>query len=137
MEKSLFVLVAEDDLDDVEVLRIIFTQYFPHWHYHFVANGQSAIDFLKEKYAQGQPVSFILSDINMPVKDGMTTLAELRATMEYKQLPFVALSTTIFPPIVDRFMQLGGNAFFQKPESLDDYVQILKQIPEKINQQNN
>ncbi|MDJ1502128.1 response regulator [Xanthocytophaga agilis] len=137
MENGLFVLVAEDDLDDVEVLKMIFTQYFPDWHCHFVTNGQNVIDFLKERYAQGKPVSFVLSDINMPVKDGITTLAELRATMEYKQLPFIGLSTTIFPPILDRFMQLGGNAFFQKPESMDDYVQILKQISEKINQAQN
>lgn len=132
-EEGFFVLIVENDIDDIQVLEFLLKQHFPTWKYYCVLNGQLAIDFLKYRSEKEFPVSFVLSDINMPVKDGFNTLVDLRASNEYKNLPFVGFSTTYHLPMVERFLQLGGTAYFQKPESMDEMIQIIGKLPSFVN----
>ncbi|MDJ1482557.1 response regulator [Cytophagaceae bacterium YF14B1] len=136
-ENPFFILVAEDDPDDQDILQILLDTHFPQWHYHIVNNGQLLIDYLSNKTPQPFPVSLVLIDINMPVKDGIETLKSLRTMIEYKYLPVVAFSTSGNKWMEDTFMKAGGNAYLQKPDKLEQMVYVLSQLPELIKKTGN
>ncbi|MDJ1493143.1 response regulator [Cytophagaceae bacterium DM2B3-1] len=136
-ENPFFILVAEDDPDDQDILQILLDTHFPQWHYHIVNNGQLLINYLSNKTEQPFPVSLVLIDINMPVKDGIETLKSLRTMIEYKYLPVVAFSTSGNKWMEDTFMKAGGNAYLQKPDKLEQMVYVLSQLPELIKKTGN
>ncbi|MDJ1505845.1 response regulator [Xanthocytophaga agilis] len=136
-ENPFFILIAEDDPDDQDILQILLDTHFPQWHYHIVNNGQLLIDYLTNKTPRQFPVSLVLIDINMPVKDGIETLKSLRTMLEYKYLPVVAFSTSGNKWMEDIFMKAGGNAYLQKPDKMEQMVYILSQLPELIQKTGN
>jgi len=73
-------------------------------------NGQAALD-----YAQDNAVDLVISDINMPVMDGMSLVAELRQLDSYSRTPILMLTTE---DTQDKKMQArsaGANGWIQKP----------------------
>ena len=67
------ILLAEDEQDMSRVLAAI----FKHEGYDIdvAANGQEAVDLAKER-----SYDCMIMDVMMPVKDGLTALAEIRAS---------------------------------------------------------
>lgn len=129
-ENPFFILVAEDDPDDQEILKLIVDAHFPDWQYHIVQNGQLVIDYLTSRSTVKTSLSLVLIDINMPVKDGIETLKYLRSIPDYKYLPVIAFSTSGNRWISDSFLKAGGNAYLQKPERMEQMVDLLSQLPE-------
>ena len=68
----------------------------------------------------------ILLDLVMPVKDGFTTLKELKQNDLYKNIPVVITSNLSQKDDIDKGMSLGATDYITK----SDYS--LKQIIEKI-----
>ncbi|HEX3870041.1 MAG TPA: response regulator [Pirellulales bacterium] len=55
----------------------------------------------------------ILLDVQMPIKDGLTTLAELQASAETRAIPIVMLSASIVDE--QAALQTGARYFLKKP----------------------
>ena len=49
-------------------------------------NGIDAIEKIEEKYHQGKWYDLILLDLNMPIKDGIETITELKEKERLKEL---------------------------------------------------
>ncbi len=54
----------------------------------FAENGEVALDKLRER-----PYDLLLLDVNMPVRDGLSTLTELRETLGIKRMPVVSVTS--------------------------------------------
>jgi CheY-like chemotaxis protein len=69
------ILVADDETDLEVLIRQKFRQKIREQEYEFVfaGNGNEAL----EKLLQHPDIAIILSDINMPVMDGLTLLTRL------------------------------------------------------------
>jgi CheY-like chemotaxis protein len=63
----------------------------------------------------------ILSDLNMPGKNGYDILKELRADGRFIDLPIVITSTSSIRSVIDTCMKLGATKFIQKPETFVEY----------------
>lgn len=91
-------------------------------------NGQEAIDFLS-KFSP----DLILLDLVMPIKDGFTTLEELKKSSDWKTIPVVVLSSLSQKEDIDRAMGLGAMGYITKDHlSLED---LLARIELFINSQ--
>lgn len=75
-EQPAHILVVDDEAD----LELLIRQRFRRkirdggYAFTFAANGREALDYIDS----GRPLDVILSDINMPVMDGLTFLAEIK-----------------------------------------------------------
>lgn len=79
------ILVADDD---AHVIRIMSLWLQRNGHHVFEArNGQKAVEFLAE-----QQVDVIISDINMPVKNGLELLESVRNELKI-DVPFLLISS--------------------------------------------
>lgn len=131
-QNTFFLLIAEDDPDDRDMLRMVLKENFPHWQYYVANNGQLLLDYLTNRSMDLPPVSLIMLDINMPVKGGLETLIALRESDDYSQLPIVAYSTSKTVQGINTFLKAGGTAYFQKPCDLEEMVTIFSGLCELV-----
>lgn len=73
-------------------------------------NGQEALDKLS-----GQRVHLVISDVNMPVMDGITFLKKLKERAEYKFTPVIMLTTESAENKKAEGQAAGAKAWVVKP----------------------
>jgi two-component system, response regulator len=123
------ILVAEDDPDDKLLLKEAFTEVGAHNHLVFVDNGQELMDYLyvKDEHQKKLP-ALILLDLNMPKKNGMEALKEIKAHPELCKIPVIVLTTSKMPEDVNATYGHGVNCFINKPASYNGMVEIARII---------
>jgi len=81
-------------------------------------NGQELIDFLNE----GNGGDIILLDNQMPVKDGMTTLQEIKGHESWKNIPILFLSAITAKDQVVEALVLGADDYMEKPFNNKEFL---------------
>ncbi len=77
-------------------------------------NGSEALGVL-----QREKVDLILSDINMPVMDGLEFVRQLQAFPDAKRVPIVMITTEGSESHVVQALQLGAKGYIRKPFTPD------------------
>jgi CheY-like chemotaxis protein len=99
-----------------------------------VRNGNILFEWLHEN--KNNLPELILSDLNMPGKNGYDLLAELKATSEYEDIPVVITSTAATTATVQKCHALGASGYLVKPETFINYASFLKELHQLIEQKN-
>lgn len=87
------------------------------------ADGKQALDLLKET-----KIDIVLTDINMPVMDGVTLVKNMREDETLSKIPIVVVSTEGSAERRDELTEMGVRGFIRKPftpESLSDMVRSV------------
>jgi two-component system, chemotaxis family, chemotaxis protein CheY len=113
-------------VDDVASIRgIVESMLQKRGHRVFLAaSGQEAI-----KIAEVKRIHLAITDVNMPVMDGLTLISKLKEIESFKSVPIVVLAKGAKDENVDRAKQAGASDWIAKPfteESLNNKInQIL------------
>jgi CheY-like chemotaxis protein len=86
-----------------------------------VGDGQQLLDAARKRKPD-----ILLLDAVMPVKDGSTTLAELKADPDLKQIPALIFSNLAQPEEIEKFRQLGAADFISKTSA--SHQQIVEKV---------
>ena len=88
------------------------------------------MDFLRREGAYGQAPrpDLILLDLNLPKKDGRTTLAEIKEDDSLKTIPVVILSSSSANTDILSSYQLRANCYITKPVDLDGYAKVVRSV---------
>ncbi len=127
MNKSLQILLIEDNPDHVFLARREFKNSGVAMEIHHAADSGAALDFL-EKTATLPDA--ILLDIKLPGRDGFELLILLKANEKTKNIPVILLSSSPVPSDIERAARLGAASYFTKPVNAQMVLDILNQ--EKI-----
>src|SRR5437667_6307456 len=128
-----FILLAEDDENDVALLERAFQKAGLRNVLKLVRNGEQAIDYLSGRgmYANRErfPLPFLLLlDLKMPGADGFEVLQWVRAEPELKRLLIVVLTSSKLQADVDRAYELGANSYLVKPVGFEEMVNLIKRF---------
>ncbi|MFD2940069.1 response regulator [Flavobacterium notoginsengisoli] len=123
---NLHIIIAEDDMDDADVITETFTNNPNFSKVSLVANGEELLNYLKNPSNENPDV--ILTDINMPIIDGIEALQEILNTNELKNIPCFVYSTSINPSYKEKCDDLGVKAYLIKPYSFEAFAEIPKTI---------
>jgi two-component system chemotaxis response regulator CheY len=80
------------------------------YDYYEAENGDQGIALCRTE----QP-DLIVMDLNMPVKDGLAALAELKASADTRRVPVIILTSESEAGLRPRCEALGCVAFLRKP----------------------
>ncbi len=133
-EKSIHILLADDDEDDRLLTKQAFEEAKLTNTLSFVKDGEELMDYLNfrngytEKNAK-RP-SLILLDLNMPKKDGRECLKEVKTNPDLKHIPIVVLTTSKSEQDIFKSYNLGGNSFVVKPFTFKELVEIISSLNE-------
>ncbi|MCH8550391.1 MAG: response regulator [Natronospirillum sp.] len=89
------------------------------------ANGLEALEYMRR---EGDDVSALLVDINMPQMDGYSLVRELRQDPDLMDRPVVMISTEAEMHDQDLAFQAGANGYLvkpAKPQTLVDYLSLF------------
>ncbi len=91
-------------------------------------DGATAWPMIQEAHANGEPFEFIVSDWNMPQMTGLDLLKNIRASDNFKHLPFLMITAEAEQGNVVIAVKAGVSNFIVKPFS----AQVLKEKIDKI-----
>ncbi|CAM2964261.1 response regulator [Rariglobus hedericola] len=127
------VLYVEDEQGDVFFMRNAFKKLGAHDRFHAVEDGERAISYLsgREPYADRErhPLpTFVLLDLNLPIRSGFEVLEWLRGQPEFKTLPVVIFSSSGRLEDRERAEKLGATEYLLKPTSGSQFLDMAKQL---------
>ena len=108
MNKRLLLLIEDNELNRELLVNILEEKY----RVLTAANGQEGLDILKEN---GQDISAILLDIQMPVMDGFEFLEEIGQDVVYSKIPVIVTTVLNSVSEEERCLELGAADFIVKP----------------------
>jgi CheY-like chemotaxis protein len=124
------VLLVEDDQGDILMTREAFEYYKIRNTLHVVTDGEQALQFLRQtgEYAEAPRPGLILLDLNLPRRDGLEVLAELKEDPELRVIPVVILTTSQADEDILRSYSLHANAYVSKPVDFERFMDVIRQI---------
>jgi two-component system, chemotaxis family, chemotaxis protein CheY len=78
-------------------------------------HGQEALTQVRNNW-----VDLVLTDINMPVMDGITFIKELKSDEMLKSIPVIVISTEGRDDVVQKALELGAAHYITKPFRPED-----------------
>jgi len=128
MKNQALLLVAEDDPDDQYFFQEAIEAVHPKdVETHIVLDGAQLMKFLREKTQDSYRRRLVVLDLNMRVKDGRTTLRDLRANPDFASIPVVVLSTSSSEADIEYCKRYGAD-YFRKPDSIVELVKIIRRL---------
>ena len=89
-------------------------------------NGDEMLEWLHEQKS-GLP-DLILTDLNMPGKNGYDIIVEIKGDPAYAHIPVVVTSTSSTQTIIDRCLSLGASDYVVKPDTFVEYASYAKKL---------
>ncbi len=87
------------------------------------SNGQEALEIL-----EGRWIDLILSDVQMPVMDGIDFMQSLKAKDICRDTPVVFITTEANEGRLHHLMELGAAGYIRKPFRPEDIGALLSRI---------
>ena len=107
------ITLADDDEDD----RLLFTDAFEELKINTVVstfnNGQFLMDFLNNPESVLPHIIFL--DLNMPIKNGIECLKEIKQNERLKNIAIAIYSTSSSDDDIENTFVLGANVYIKKP----------------------
>jgi CheY-like chemotaxis protein len=124
------VLLVEDDQGDILMTREAFEHYKIRNTLHVVTDGEQALQFLHRTgdFSKAPRPGLILLDLNLPRRDGLEVLAELKEDPELRVIPVVILTTSQAEEDILRSYSLHANAYVSKPVDFERFMEVIRQI---------
>ncbi len=92
-------LLLRDALDQIGVSKVF-----------FATDGEKALKFMMDT-----PAHLVISDLNMPIMDGMGLLKAIRGYKPTQRVPFIVLTGQADRAIIETAAKLGVNNYLVKP----------------------
>ncbi|MDQ2874656.1 MAG: response regulator [Actinomycetota bacterium] len=124
------VLLVEDDAGDVLMTREAFEHYKIRNTLHVVTDGEQALQFVRREgdFADAPRPGLIMLDLNLPRRDGLEVLAEIKADPQLRVIPVVILTTSQAEEDIVRSYALHANAYVTKPVDFERFIEVIRQI---------
>jgi CheY-like chemotaxis protein len=116
------ILLADDDDDDRLLFSDVLREFSKESVLTVAHNGEHLMSLLAEIPALPD-VLFL--DLNMPLKNGIECLEEIRNDAKLKGLPVVIFSTSAHPGTIDRMYEGGAHLYIRKPNDFKTLRNVI------------
>jgi CheY-like chemotaxis protein len=125
------ILIAEDNPDDVFLLKRALRRNGAESNVYIVEDGQEAIDYLRreppfdDRFKYPFP-SVIYTDLKMPRVSGLEVIRWLKEHPDCGVIPVIVFSASQQDEDIKQAYQLGANAYLVKPTTLDQLTEMIR-----------
>ena len=121
------ILVADDDLDDQEMLEEVFLGIEKDALIHTVSSAREALEYLRNCMPTSLPCLIIL-DYNMPDLTGAQLTEMIAQNKLYKHIPILVWSTSNSAVYKKECEEKGAKHYFYKPHDYMEVVEMARQM---------
>ena len=122
----LHILLADDDDDDRLFFKDAIGEVKVKTVVNMVNDGVELMDYLIN--ADTRLPNLIFLDLNMPRKDGMECLKEIRSNHKLKDLTIAIYSTSGLEKDIEETFVRGANIYIKKPNDFEELKSILDKV---------
>ncbi len=129
-EKRARILLVEDNLADVELIREALSEIASPARLSVVRDGAEAVAFLRREgsYTHAPRPDLILLDLNLPKKNGIEVLKVIRGDETLRGIPAIILTTSEAESDIIRSYATGATCYITKPPDLDGFFAMVDAI---------
>jgi len=120
------VLLADDDEDDRLFFREAFEEIKIKTKVKTVNDGVELMNHLTKKGNELPHILFL--DLNMPRKNGMDCLMEIKRSDNLKDIPVAIYSTSASEEDIENTFVKGANVYIKKPSDFSTLKKILEEV---------
>jgi signal transduction histidine kinase/CheY-like chemotaxis protein len=125
--KEALVLVVEDNRYNLDLVKTLLEAR--NIKVEEALNGKEALEKLKQNTSKPD---LILMDMKTPIMDGYKTTKIIKANDQWKNIPVIALTSTIMKEDRGKILQCGCDGFLPKPIDEDQlFSELMKYLPYK------
>jgi CheY-like chemotaxis protein len=123
------IFLADDDADDRLFFEEALEEISLATELTFATDGVELMAALEEIVTEMPPPPHVIFlDINMPRKNGIECLKEIRENPRMKDIPVVIFSTTANENSIETTYSLGANCYICKPSSHQLLIKAIETV---------
>src|SRR5687768_12874559 len=128
--KKYSIIIVENDEDEQFFMKEGFNASGLFEILAQVSNGDDLLEWLKEN--PSIKPDLILSDLNMPGKNGLDILDEMKSKPEWAQIPVIIISTSSTKSIIEKCYLKGAAEYLVKPDTFIEYQPFVKNLHQVV-----
>jgi two-component system chemotaxis response regulator CheY len=113
-------------IEDSPTMRQLIAFALKRLHGVRIVEAHDGVDGLKKLSAE--KFDLILTDINMPVMDGLKLVSLVRSDANYRTTPIVVITTEGAQEDRDRALSLGANDYITKPIQANKILDLARSL---------
>ncbi len=126
------ILLAEDNMNDIELTLSALLEHHLANKVDVVRDGEEALDYLycRGRFANRRPgnPALLVLDNKMPKIDGLEVLERIRMDADLKTIPVVMLTSSREHGDLLKSYKLGVNAYVVKPVDFFDFIRAVREL---------
>ena len=128
------LMIIDDELHDIGFMMQFFAEALPACQFETFSSAEAALARLHFSEARGENPTLledpdiIILDLSLGAMNGFQFLSALRGDEMTRHIPVVVISGDESRQSVDRAYEVGANAMFNKPQSLEGYRTMIESI---------
>ncbi len=123
--QKLKLLFVEDEKDLIQIISETLSKL--ELNYLIGHNGQEGLDLL----AQHNDVDIIITDLNMPIMNGVEMIEKIRSDSRYNNIEIIIMSAHTEKSIVDQIEKLGVKNYLYKPFDFIKFIDLIFEVKTK------
>jgi CheY-like chemotaxis protein len=120
------IALADDDEDDRMLFLEAFDEITSQTKLLLFKHGQELLDYLFQP--DNIIPSLVFLDLNMPIKNGMQCLCEIRSNPKLKDLCVAIYSTSSSDKDINETFLNGANIYINKPNSFTKLREVVEKV---------
>ncbi len=133
MRRPFDILLVEDNPADVEINLEAFRRSQKGNRIYVCRDGEEALEFVFQRGRYAKPGAaprpdLVLLDLNLPKKNGLEVLVQIKTNDALRDIPVIILTTSDRDEDVRRCYLHGANNYLTKPVQFDECVKLVAQI---------
>jgi len=128
------ILIVEDNLADIELLKLAFRRAELDCEMVLISDGGEAMEYAAKrgKYQDAAVPDLAILDLNLPKFGGLEILAEMRKNSTFDDVSVTVLSSSSWERERVGVEALRVDRFITKPSDLDEYLAIGVVVKEML-----
>jgi len=124
------ILLVEDNPGDVRLTQEALADAKVRSNLHVAYTGREALEFLlrRGEHAHAPRPDLVLLDLNLPERNGLEVLSEIKNDPALKPIPVVVLTTSQAEQDIVKAYELNASCYVTKPLDMDDFIEVVKSI---------
>ena len=128
--RTVHILLVEDNTGDIRLTREALKEAKVRNRLDAVMDGEEAMAFLRKRgeYARAAKPDVIMLDLNLPKKDGLEVLKEIKEDPNLRRIPVVVVTTSKAEKDIVKCYDLHANCYVTKPVDLAQFLEVVRSI---------
>jgi CheY-like chemotaxis protein len=119
------IFVTDDDEDD----RLLFEEAVKELPYLVhLSTARDAEETLKKLLELSSLPDVLFLDLNMPGKNGLECLSEIKQNQKIKSIPVIIFSTSAYPGAVNQAYEAGAHLYIRKPNNFSSFKKSIHHV---------